>query len=954
MPTLYLLDAYALIYRAYYAFINRPLIDAQGRNTSALYGFASTLQDILDKEHPEYIAIAIDTPGGTFRHQLYSEYKANRPETPETIRFSMPYIQELIRAYQIPLLGVANYEADDLIGTLTCQAVDAGYEVRMVTPDKDYGQLVGPHAQMYAPQRTGSGFELLGVQEIVSKYGLRSPLQMIDYLGLMGDSSDNVPGCPGIGKVAATNLLQQFDTIEEIYAHIDEVKPAYAKRLLAAKEQTMLSKHLVTIITDVPSVTFDPKEMKWRGADPLAVERIFKEFSFSSLLGRIAKKSSSSQASTPKATLFDLDTAPTESRNTIHPLMPSNGLAETSSPLATYETVGVTFLQVNSYGEISQLAEQLSHSSVIAFDTETDGLDALCANIVGVSLCASEEVAYYIPLPPNHDEATHLLAPLKRIMQDGQILKVAHNAKFDLEVLTRYGMPEARPLYDTMLAHYLIDADQSHSLDELAGGLLRYDTIRYKDLSPQEHFDLRTDVDPELLRNYACEDAYVTLRLYHTLHQQLTPTEQRLLNEMEIPLLYVLMHMEQRGVMLDIKALQRSREELLQRTIQLEQEIQSYSSRGLNLKVNSPKQIGELLFDELKIIEKPRKTKTGSYVTNEETLLPLRNLHPVVSLILDYREARKLLNTYIDPLPKMCYPDGKLHTSYNQAVTATGRLSSSNPNLQNIPIRSDLGRPLRRAFVADPYHTTLLSACSPIDHSNQKPVGALLLSADYSQVELRVMAYLSKDPAMINAFLSGHDIHTATAAKVFKVRPEDVTPLMRSKAKTANFGINYGITPYGLSQRLNIPVGEATTLINDYFDTFTQIHSYMHKAVDLATERGYTETAFGRRRQLRDLRTARGAQRGNAERNAINAPIQGTAADIIKMAMIRIDRELSERQLHSFLVLQVHDELVLNVYLDELEIVSTLVREAMEGAWPECSVPLSVEIGTGHNWLEAH
>lgn len=948
MPTLYLLDAYALIYRAYYAFINRPLVDAQGRDTSALYGFASTLQDIIDKERPDYIAVAMDMPGGTFRHKEYPEYKANRPETPETIRFSMPYIKELVQAYQIPLLGVEGYEADDLIGTLSRQAVEAGYEVRMVTPDKDYGQLVGPHAQMFAPQRTGSGFELLGAEEITAKYGIRYPLQMIDYLGLVGDSSDNVPGCPGIGKVAAQRLLEEFDSIEDIYARIDQVKPTYAKKLLAAKEQTMLSRHLVTIVTDVQGVTFDPDQMKWRGPDHAAVERIFKEFAFTSLLKRIGKPAETA----PQVSLFDLggSSTPASAPATIE----VTGPVSAAAPMENYKTVGVTFTEIQGYEAVSQLAKQLAGSSVVAFDTETDGLDALCAGIVGMSLCADEQQAYFIPLPESAEEAAHILSPLKDLMQDERVLKVAHNAKFDLEVLTRYGLPEARPLYDTMLAHYLIDADQGHSLDELAGGLLRYDTIRYKDLSSQESFALRTDVDPKLLCDYAGEDAYVTLRLYHALHKQLSPTEQRLLTEVEIPLLYVLMHMEQRGIVLDIEALQRSRQELLESVLRLEKEIQSYSSRGLNLKVNSPKQIGELLFDELKIMEKPRKTKTGNYVTNEETLLPLRSLHPVVALILDYREARKLLNTYIDPLPKMCYPDGKLHTSYNQAVTATGRLSSSNPNLQNIPIRSDLGRPLRRAFVADPYYTPRLSACTPVDHTHEEPIGAVLLSADYSQVELRVMAHLSQDPAMIHSFLSGDDIHTATAAKVFKVAPEEVTPLMRSKAKTANFGINYGITPYGLSQRLNIPVGEAAELIKEYFATFTHIQAFMNEAIALATERGYTETAFGRRRQLRNLRTARGAQRGNEERNAINAPIQGTAADIIKIAMIRVEEELTKQQLRSYLVLQVHDELILNVYLDELERVTALVREAMEGAWPECSVPLVVEIGTGKDWLAAH
>lgn len=941
--TLYLLDAYALIYRAYFAFASRPLSDARGRDTTALFGFALTLQDLIDKEQPDLIAIAMDLPGGTFRHEEFEDYKANRPETPDAIRTAIPYIKELIKAYRIPLIGAPGYEADDVIGTLARQAESQGYEVRMVTPDKDYGQLVTPSIKMISPNRSGSGFKLLGEAEIIEKYGIRTPMQVIDYLGLMGDKSDNVPGCPGIGKVAASHLLQEFGSIEDMYDRISEVKPTYAKKLEAGREQAFLSKHLVTIVTDVPDVYFNAEEMRWTGFDRSAVETLFKEFEFNSLLRRI-NKSSDAPAATLQPSLFDTVSQPKVESKT----------EESFSPLENYRTVGVHFRSVEGAEAIAQLAAELSSAQVLAFDTETDGLDSLSAHIVGMSLCGSTDVAYYIPLPEDADEVKSWLAPLRALFENREILKVAHNAKFDLEVLTRYGMPEAHPLYDTMLAHYLLDADQSHSLDNLANGLLRYDTIRYEALSPVKNFNLRHDVSPELLRDYAAEDAYVTYRLHESLSRQLTsPAELRLLNEVEVPLMYVLMRMEQRGISLDIDALEQSKEELAHTCMQLEQKIQSYAQEGVSLNVNSPKQIGELLFDRLQLQQKPKKTKTGSYVTNEETLVKLRHLHPVIGLILDYREARKLLNTYIEPLPKMVYPDGKIHTTYNQAVASTGRLSSSNPNLQNIPIRSDLGRPMRRAFVADPYYTP---KPMPGEESiGERPyIGAKLLSADYSQVELRMIAHLSGDQNLIEAFLSGHDIHTATAAKIFKVPVEEVTPLMRSKAKTANFGINYGITSYGLSQRLDIPVGEAAELIDGYFETFPRVKSFMEEAKEAARATGYAETAFGRRRYLRGLLTARGSQLGYEERNAINAPIQGTAADVIKMAMVRIDRELRERRLRSFMMLQVHDELVLNVYDDETDEVMDLVRTSMQQAWPECRVPLLVEMGLGDNWLEAH
>ncbi len=942
--TLYLLDAYALIFRAYYAFISNPRIDSKGRNTGAVFGFVLTLQDILEKQNPAAIAVAFDPPGGSFRSTLFPEYKAQREATPEGILFAIPYIKALLQAYGIPLLEVEGYEADDVIGTLAHQAEQAGWRVRMVTSDKDYAQLVTPNVEMFRPNRNGGGYEIWGVNEVLEKYALRAPSQMIDYLGLVGDSSDNVPGCTGIGPKSAQTLLSQFSTIEDIYEHISEVKPSMRKKLEACKEQTLLSKTLVTIDRNVP-ICFDAAACLRKEPNEKAVQDIFSELEFRTLSQKVfAYKPAASD--TINEGLF------ASSSPSVETPAPPIDLFSSPVSLDNYKTKGARYKSVTTFQEIQELVQRLNQCQVVAFDTETEGLDALCAPIVGVSLASVEGEGFFIPLPEQEEDAKVLLAPLQPLMSNPKVLKVAHNAKFDISVLLRYDIPEPTPLFDTLLAHYVIDADQPHGLDHLAATLLRYDTIKYKDLSPEKVIDLRRNVDPELLCNYAAEDADIALQLYHKLSPILQEQGgKELFETIEMPLLGVLMRMEQEGVALDTNALHDIRQQLVQRLDEIEQRI--YKEAQVTFNINSPRQVGEVLFDRLKLIDKPRKTKNGAYQTGEEILVKLQSKHPIVENILLFREVKKLLSTYIDALPQLLYPDGKLHTSYNQAVASTGRLSSSNPNLQNIPIRTEYGRQVRAAFVADPYYRSSLKIQDSNSFDGEK-LGAEILSADYSQVELRIIAHLSNETALISAFGEGIDIHTATAAKIFGVLPSEVTPLMRSKAKTANFGINYGISPYGLGERLNISMKEAKELIDAYFAQFPRIKDFMQECIDLAKSLGYVTTAFGRRRYLRNINSRNGTIRSFDERNAINAPIQGTAADVIKLAMIEIDKQIRAQNLRSRMILQVHDELVFNVYSGEMQQMQNLVRSSMESAWPECRVPLIVEMGTGNSWLQAH
>lgn len=948
-PELYLLDAYALIFRAYYAFINNPRINSKGQDTSAVFGFVLTLQDLLEKESPDAIAVAFDLPGGTFRNTLYPEYKAQREAAPEGIITAVPYIRALLKAYGIPTIEVEGFEADDVIGTLAQQAEQAGWHVRMVTSDKDYAQLVTPNVEMYRPSRTGSGYEVWGPREVLEKYGLRHTRQMIDYLGLVGDASDNVPGCTGIGPKSAQTLLQQYETIEEIYDHLDELKPAMRKKLEQSKEQTLLSKQLVTIVQEVP-VQFTPDAFLRKTLDASVVKDLFAELEFRSLVNRVL--SSSTEAPFTEGLFATSNSSDTST--------PANSPAEeftedlfsTTPPLLDYHSCGARYRSIDSMEEIEELAQRLSGVAAIAFDTETEGLDALRTPIVGLSLSDSKGKGYFIPLPPDAEEATRRLAPLRSLMNDERILKVAHNAKFDIEVITRYGLPEPKPLFDTMIAHYLLEADQPHGMDHLAQTLLGYNTIKYSDLSPEKNIDLRKNVDPCLLCDYASEDADITLQLYQVLSPRLDEAGMRtLFEEIEMPIVSVLTRMEQEGVALDTEMLFRIRTELNEQLNEIELRI--YAAAGTPFNINSPKQVGQILFEQLCLVDKPRKTKSGAYQTGEEILVKLQSKHPIVGDILLYREVKKLLTTYVDALPQMLYPDGKLHTSFNQAVAATGRLSSSNPNLQNIPIRTDYGRKVRAAFVADAFHSDRPEVEKNRSESG-KYIGAQLLSADYSQVELRMIAHLSNDPALIAAFNEGVDIHTATAARIFDVEPGEVTPSMRSKAKTANFGINYGITPYGLSERLNIPVGEAKELIDTYFSRFGRVKEFMQESIESARKNGYALTSFGRRRYLHNINSRNGTVRSFDERNAINAPIQGTAADVIKRAMIEIQRQIDRNGMKSRMILQVHDELVFNVFNDEMEQMQEIVRTAMQNAWPECRVPLLVEMGTGHSWLDAH
>lgn len=930
MNRLFLLDAYALIYRAYYAFINNPRIDSKGRNMSAVFGFALTLFDIIEKEHPDAIAICFDPKEPTFRHLEYPSYKAQRDAAPEGIIEAIPLIAQLLEVLQIPMIEVAGYEADDAVGSLARLAEEAGDEVFMVTGDKDYGQLVTDRVKIYRPSHNG-GYEVWGKEEVQNKFGVRFPKQMIDYLGLVGDSSDNIPGCRGIGPKTAVSLLEQYIDINEIYQNIDQIKPTIAKKLRENKEETLMSRDLVTIERFIPSLTLPEDRFKRKNPIIDQLDSLFTDWEFRTLKSRFPKISLDTPPSAPLAEAI------VENREEPH--------------VDTFDPSRHNYQMISTQAELEDWLKKSQPFDKISFDCETTSTDHLSAQLVGVSLSIREGEGIFIYLPEDATRTQKILSPLVPIFSSPKILKIAHNAKYDLGVLTRYGLPEARPLFDTMLAHYVCDADKPHNLSSIVLSKCQYRMIEYNELSTQKQFDIRKDVSPEQLTIYAVEDADYTLRIYEPLKAQLQEEKlEELFYKIEIPLMFILLKMEQTGVGLDLDRLSDSRKALNKKLSTLSSEI--YELAGTAFNINSPRQVGGVLFDVLQISDKPQTTKTGTYSTNEEVLQKMKSKHPIVSKILDYRELKKLLNTYIDALPNMLYPDGKLHTSYNQAVTTTGRLSSSKPNLQNIPIRSELGKEIRAAFIS----TSRIVANQDLFSSTENSIEhkAVLVSADYSQVELRIIAHLSNDENLIDAFFSGEDIHTSTAAKIFGVPPLEVTSSMRSKAKTANFGINYGITPFGLSERLSIPMGEAKQLIEAYFAQFPKVKEYMEQAILTAREKGYTETAFGRRRYLPNISSRNGMQRSMDERNAINAPIQGTAADVIKKAMIDIDKQFTLEGLKSEMILQVHDELVFNVYENEKKRALSIIKEKMETAWKECRVPLLVEIGEGDNWLEAH
>ena len=926
---LFLIDAYALIYRSYYAFIKNPRINSKGMNTSAIFGFINSLEDVLKRENPTHIAVGFDPKGPTFRHEAYEQYKAQRQETPEDIRKSVPFIKDIIEAYNIPILEVPRYEADDVIGTVAKQAEKEGFEVYMMTPDKDYGQLVSEHIFMYRP-RFGGDYEIMGVPEVLDKYGLTSVDQVIDLLGLMGDSSDNIPGCPGVGEKTAQKLLAEFGTIENLLENTDKLKGSLQKKVMENMEQIRFSKFLATIKTDVP-IRFDAAKCIREKMNEERLVEIYTELEFRTFINKMTGEEKKSAPAPQKVVakgpvqgnLFDLFA-------TEEPSVPKY------STLANLKSTPHTYHLVDTEEKRIELGRFLNEQDFFAFDTETDGIDPLKAGLVGMSFAVKENEAWYVPVPAAREEADKILAHFSPALQNPKSLKIGQNIKFDILVVRKYGIRIAGPLFDTMIAHYLLNPELRHGMDYLAETYLKYKTVRIEELiGPRGRKQLTMrDVPVAQVAEYAAEDADITLKLKN----YFTPCLEKeglesLFYDIEMPLIYVLAEMEYTGVTLDTVALKQSSEELTTALKKLEKEI--YELAGMKFNINSARQVGEVLFDHLKIEEKARKTKTGSYSTSEEILEKMRSKHPVVGKLLEYRGLKKLLSTYIDALPELINPEtGKIHTSYNQAVTSTGRLSSTNPNLQNIPVRDELGREIRKAFTAE----------------NED---CIFFSADYSQIELRIMAHLSQDAHMIEAFRSGADIHAATAAKIYGIPVEEVTSDMRRKAKTANFGIIYGISVFGLAERLSIPRAESKELIEGYFKTYPDIRAYMDESIEVAKEKGYVETIYKRKRFLPDINSHNAIVRGYAERNAINAPIQGSAADIIKVAMVRIFNRFETEGLKSKMILQVHDELNFNVYKDELEKVKQIVLDEMENAI-KLQVPLIADCGEGVNWLEAH
>ena len=923
MDRLFLLDAYALIYRAYYAFIKNPRINSKGLNTSAILGFVNTLEDVLNKEHPTHIGIAFDPPGPTFRHEAYPDYKAQREETPEAIRIAVPIIKDIIRAYRIPILELPGFEADDVIGTLATQAsAHEELETYMMTPDKDYGQLVGERVMMYRPKYGDKDFEILGVKEITEKYAISSPKQVIDLLGLMGDASDNIPGCPGVGEKTAAKLIAQFGSIENLLAHTDELKGNVKAKVENNKETIAFSKFLATIKTDAP-ITLDLDALKTEAPDETELKRLFEELEFRSL----SERKFSPVLPAPKKVNLQGSLFPEFSD------VPQE--APEYSNLSKYREGDFDYQLIEKKEDRKRIIDLFLTKDFLSLDTETTGTDPITAKLVGLSFSVAENQAFYVPVPQNQEEAQAIVNEFKPVYEDGRILKIGQNIKYDIMVLQNYGITLRGELFDTMVAHYLLQPELRHGMDYMAEVYLHYQTIHIEELIGPKGKGQKNmaDLPPSKVYEYACEDADVTLKLKNIFEPKLKEEGcLDLFRDIEMPLVPVLAWMEHNGVCIDTEALRDTSKLYTEKMNQLEEEIHALAGEPFN--IASPKQVGEVLFEKLRISNKPKKTKTGQYVTSEEVLESLRSRHPIVEKILEHRGLKKLLGTYIDALPKLINPaTGHIHTSFNQTVTATGRLSSSNPNLQNIPVRGEEGKEIRKAFVPEP--------------------GCEFFSADYSQIELRIMAHLSGDPHMIEAFREGHDIHAATAAKIYKKTIEEVTREERSRAKTANFGIIYGITAFGLAERLDISRTDAKELIESYFATYPKVKEYMQQSIYTAREKGYTETIYHRRCYLRDINSHNAVVRGYAERNAINAPIQGSAADIIKIAMIAIARRFRKEGLRSKMILQVHDELNFSVYPEEKERVQQIVVEEMERACP-MQVPLEADYGWGKNWLEAH
>lgn len=921
MEKLFLFDAYALIYRAYYAFIRSPRFNSKGQNTSAVLGFCNTLQEILSKEKPKYLGVAFDPHGPTFRNEIFPEYKAQREKTPEDILFAVPIIKDILNAMHIPVLMVDGFEADDVIGTLAKVAANEGLDTFMLTSDKDYGQLITDNVRMYRPQH-GGGYEIIGPEQINAKYGISRPSQVIDLLALMGDAADNFPGCPGVGEKTAVKLINEFGSVDELISHTDQLKGALKKKVEEHVDDILLSKTLATIKTDVP-VTLDLEKLEVTEPDESQLRKIFEELEFKTLADKFLNK----PKKIPQNVNLQLDLFaefPTDSEET-----------EKKSSFESLKTISHDYQLIEKQEDIKKLCDFLLTFDFLSLDTETTSTNPIEAELVGLSFAVRENQAFYVPVPENHEEAQQVVEIFRPLYENPSILKIGQNIKYDMQVLANYGITLEGDLWDTMVAHYLIQPELRHNMDLLAEVYLNYKTIHIDELIGPKGKKQRSmrELTPAEVYEYAAEDADVTLKLKRVLEPKLKEVgADRLFHDIEMPLIPVLADMERNGVCIDTESLAETSKAFTQRMNDIEQQI--YALAGEQFNISSPKQVGDILFSKLKIVEKPKKTKTGQFVTSEEVLQTLKGKHEIVEKILDYRGLRKLLSTYIDTLPQLINPKTQhIHTSFNQTVTATGRLSSSDPNLQNIPVRGEDGKEIRKAFIPEP--------------------GSLFFSADYSQIELRVMAHLSGDENMIDAFIQGHDIHAATAANIYKVGIDEVTGDQRRKAKRANFGIIYGITVFGLAERLEIDRAEARELINGYFETFPKVREYMEQAKETARQKGYVETFFHRRRYLPDINSRNATVRGFAERNAINAPIQGSAADIIKVAMIRIYQRFKEEHLRSKMILQVHDELNFSVVPEEKGRVEAIVKEEMENAY-HLRVPLVADAGWGANWLEAH
>lgn len=920
MEKLFLFDAYAIIFRSYYAFISRPTINSKHLNTSPILGFCNTLKEILDKEKPTYLGVAFDH-GKTFRHEAFPPYKAQRQETPEDIKLSVPYIKQVLEAMNIPVLQADGFEADDVIGTLATEAGRQGIDTYMLTPDKDYGQLIGPNVKMFRP-RHGGGYDVIGEKEVAAKYGIASASQVVDLLALMGDASDNYPGCPGVGEKTAVKLINQFGNTEELISHTDQLKGKMREKVEGAIDDIKMAKYLATIRTDVP-IALNLEEMRVTPPNEQKLRALFDELEFKRMTERFLNKPEIKQ----KTANIQLD---------LFAANPTNGADEPKKSLySSLKTTSHKYQLIDNKQEAVELYDFLRTKKNLSLDTETTSTNAIEAELVGLSFAVTENEAYYVAIPANRQEALEYVDIFKPLYEDPEILKIGQNIKYDYMVLRNYGVDLQGRMFDTMLAHYVIQPELQHNMDYMAETLLNYQTVHIEELIGPKGKNQKNmrDLSPQEVYEYAAEDADITLRLKNVLEPRLKEVgAERLFWEIEMPLVKVLADMELNGVRLDTQQLKLTQQTFTERMNAYERH--AYEEAGETFNIASPKQVGDILFGKMQLLEKPKRTKTGQYVTSEEVLQQLRGKAPIVDDILNYRGMKKLLGTYVEALPKLINKrTGHIHTSFNQAITATGRLSSSDPNLQNIPVRDDDGKEIRKCFIPDE--------------------GCRWFSADYSQIELRIMAHLSADGNMTEAFREGFDIHRATAAKIWKESMDQVSDSQRKKAKQANFGIIYGITAFGLSQRMDIPTGEARKLIDDYFETFPKVHQYMEDAKRMAREKGYAETLYGRRRYLPDINSHNGTVRGFAERNAINAPIQGTEADIIKLAMIRIWKRFKDEGIRSKMTLQVHDELNFSVYPNEAEKVERIVLEEMQGA-AKLNVPLTADAGWGDNWLEAH